>query len=68
MKNNKVFLLSMTGFLLVGIIVLIVGFALSGADIISFLSSTYAIWCYVALGIWLIVLVIFLIQDKIKKL
>ena len=68
MKNNKVFLLSMTGFLLVGIVVLIVGFALSGADIIAFLSSTYAIWCYVALGIWLIVLVIFLIQDKIKKL
>lgn len=68
MKKNKVFLLSMTGFLLVGIIVLIVGFALSGADIIGFLSSTYAIWCYVALGIWLIVLVIFLIQDKIKKL
>lgn len=55
-KKKRVKVISSSGFLLGGIIALIVGFKIAGNDILAWFGSSYAITCYVILGLAFLVL------------
>ncbi len=67
-KRNKIILIISCIFLVIAGILLILGFYLSGADIIGWLSSKWAMWIYIILGLYLGTLLFIFIGDKIKRL
>lgn len=69
MKNkNKVMVLVEVGILIIGLMMLVIGFLMSGVDIVEWLSSRYAIVCFVIIGMSLIIFVGLLIMDWIKRI
>ena len=69
MKNrNKIIIILGIIFVIAAIAFLILGFALSGADIIAWFGSKWAIWLYVFLGTYVIIVAIIFISEKIKNL
>lgn len=55
-KKKRVKVISSGGFLLGGIIALIVGFKIAGNDILAWFKGPYAITCYIVLGVAFLVL------------
>lgn len=67
-KRNKIILVISAVFVVIAIALLIIGFAISGADIIGWFSSQWAMWFYVIIGTYLLILAMIFIGEKIKKL
>ena len=66
--KQKIFLITAILFVIFAIIMLVVGYALIGADIGAWFTSRYAIWCYVLGGIWIIAFIGSCVWDRIKRL
>lgn len=66
--RNKIFTIVLVSLLVVAVAMIIVGYALIGADIIGWLTSPYAMWVYVFGGIFIAVWAGLEIHDRIKKL
>ena len=66
--RKKIFLISAIGLLVIAVALIVIGYACIGADIVGWLTSTYAIWIYIAIGLYGVVFLILEIKDKISKL
>lgn len=66
--RNKVLIILGAIFFAAALTFLILGFALSGADILGWFTSKWAYWFYTFIGIYILVIVFVLVSDKIKKL
>lgn len=69
-QKKKAWIIGTGSFLLVGIIVLLIGFRMTGWSIIKWLQSPYAITCFVCLSVSLLIigfLVIELIKQKLGE-
>ena len=67
-KRNKIVLILLAIFAALALLFLILGFALSGNDIIAWLGSKWAMWVYVILGTYLLVIAFIIISDKIRRM
>lgn len=69
MKNRNLKLtISLAIAAVIGVIALAVGYALSGADIIAWLGSRYAITIYIFVGAYLLVVGFVLLFDRNKRI
>ena len=67
-KRNKIVLILLASFAALALLFLILGFALSGNDIIAWLGSKWAMWVYVILGLYGLFIFLFWISDKIRRI
>lgn len=66
-KRNRTLIICGIIWAVIAIVITVVGFALSGADIIAWFSSKWAMYIYLFLGVYLLVLLIFFIIPMIKE-
>ena len=67
-KRNKLLIIIAIAFVVVGLIALILGFALAGNNVIAWLGSKYAMLFYITLGVYGLIVLYILISDKVKKI
>ena len=67
-KNNRIVIVLSLIFVILAIGFIILGFAISGANILAWFGSKWALWFYLFLGIYLLVILYVFIADRIKKL
>ena len=67
-KRNKIVLILLAIFAALALLFLVLGFALSGNDILAWFGSKWAMWVYVILGTYLLVIAFILISDKIRRM
>ena len=67
-KNNRIVIVLSLIFMILAIGFIILGFAISGANILAWFGSKWALWFYLFLGIYLLVILYVFISDRIKKL
>ena len=65
-KRNRTLVICGIVWAVIAIVITIVGFVLSGADILAWFSSKWAMYLYVFLGVYLLVLIIGFIFPAIK--
>lgn len=69
MKNrNKILIILGSILIIAAIVFLIVGFALSGTNILAWFGSKWAMWFYLFLGLYALVVCGFFILEWIKRL
>ena len=69
MKNkDRKFIIVSVGILVVALAILIIGYYLAGTNLLEFLKTKYAMYVYMGIGVWVVVAVIYLIKEKVKKL
>lgn len=69
MKNkDRIFIIVSVGILVVALAILIIGYYLAGTNLLEFLKTKYAMYVYMGIGVWVVVAVIYLIKEKVKKL
>jgi len=66
-SKKKIFLISSIIFLVIGTIVFITGFYLSGYDIIGWFSSRYAMYVYILIAFYAIVIISILVWSKVHS-
>ena len=66
--RNKILIITSIIFFVVAGIILILGFALSGTDILKWFGSKWAYWLYTFAAVYILIVVFVLVLDKIKKL
>lgn len=67
-KRNLTLIISLVVMLVIGIAVMIIGYAVSGADIVAWLGSRYAITIYIFVGVYALIVLALVLRDRIKKL
>lgn len=67
-KSNRIVIVLSLIFVILAIGFIILGFAISGANILAWFGSKWALWFYLFLGIYLLVILYVFIADRIKKL
>lgn len=67
-SKNKLMIVVEVVFLIIGLLAMIIGFLMSGVNIVEWLSSRYAITCFVIIGMSLIIFIGLLIMDWIKRI
>jgi len=67
-KRNTLLIISMGIVAALGIFLIILGYALSGVDIGAWFSSKYAITIYIVMMLYIIVVSVIVIKDKLTKL
>ena len=65
-KRNRTLIISGIVWAILAVVITILGFALSGADILAWFSSKWAMYTYVFLGVYLLVVVIFFVIPMIR--
>ena len=66
-KRNKALIISGIIWAALALIITFIGFALSGFNLIAWFSSKYAMFFYVFLGVYVIVIIIFFVFPYIKN-
>lgn len=67
-KKDKIFVITSIAILLVAFAGLIIGYHLAGTNLLEFLGTKYAMYIYTALGVWLVVAIIYIVKEKVRKL
>ena len=67
-KRNKILIITAIAFAITAIVFLILGFALSGANILEWFASKYAMLFYIVFGCYLLIIIFTLVGDLIKKI
>lgn len=67
-KRNLKLIISLAVVALIAIVLLIVGYAISGADIVAWLGSKYAITLYIFVGVYGIVVLFMFLRERNKRL
>lgn len=65
-KRNRTLIICGIIWAILAVTITILGFALSGADIIAWFSSKWAMYFYVFLGVYLLVIAIFFVIPMIR--
>jgi hypothetical protein len=55
-------------FIVLAIAFLITGFALAGNDVLAWFGSKYAMLFYIVFGVYFLVIMYFVVTDRIKKI
>ena len=66
--RNKILIILGVVLIFLGILSLIIANIIMGTDFVSLLTSQWAIWIYVFIGIYALVVAFLLISDKVKNL
>ena len=66
--RRKIFIISAIVLLVIAVALNVIGYACIGANILEWLTSTYAIWIYVFLGLYFVIFLILEIKDRVSKL
>ena len=66
--RRKIFLISAIVLLVIAVALIVIGYACIGANILEWLTSTYAVWIYVFLGLYFVIFLILEIKDRVSKL
>ena len=66
--RRKIFLISAIVLLVIAVALIVIGYACIGANIFEWLTSTYAVWIYVFLGLYFVIFLILEIKDRVSKL
>lgn len=67
-KRNKIIVIISAIMLVLALVFIILGFALSGYDILAWFGSKWAIWIYVIVGLWILFIAYVFIGDLIRKI
>lgn len=67
-KRNKIIIIMSIVFIVLAIAFLITGFALAGNDVLSWFGSKYAMLFYIVFGVYFLVIMYFVVTDRIKKI
>lgn len=67
-KRNKVLVILGVIFMIIGVAILLIGYWLSGADVLAWFTSKWAGLVYTILGFYLLTALTFFINDWIRKL
>lgn len=67
-KRNLKLIVSLAVVALIAIALLILGYALSGADVVAWLGSKYAITVYIFVGVYGIVVLFMFLLERNKRL
>lgn len=67
-KRNKVLIITSVVFLIIALTFVILGFQLSGHDVLAWFGSKWAMWFYVIGGLYVGFIVFIIVGDLIKKL
>ena len=67
-KRNKIIIIMSLIFIVLAIAFLITGFALAGNDVLAWFGSKYAMLFYIVFGVYFLVIVYFVVTDRIKKI
>ena len=67
-KRNKIIIIMSIIFIVLAIAFLITGFALAGNDVLAWFCSKYAMLFYIAFGVYFLVIMYFVVTDRIKKI
>ena len=69
MKNRNKILIVLGSILIVtAIVFMVVGFTVSGMNILAWFTSKWAMWFYLFFGVYAIIVVAFFVTEWIKKL
>lgn len=66
--RNKIFTIVLISLIVIAIIGMAIGYALTGADVIAWLYSRWALWVYAGLGVFIFVWIVLELYERIKKL
>lgn len=66
--RRKIFLISAIVLFVIAVALIVIGYACIGANILEWLTSTYAVWIYVFLGLYFVIFLILEIKDRVSKL
>lgn len=67
-KRNRILLITAIVFVVFAIAFLILGFALSGADVLAWFGSKWAMIIYTVYGVYILIILFILAGDWIKKI
>ena len=67
-KRNKIIIIMSIIFIVLAIAFLITGFALAGNDVLAWFGSKYAKLFYIVFGVYFLVIIYFVVTDRIKKI
>ncbi len=67
-KRNKVILILSIIFIVLAVAFIVLGFVLSGANILAWFGSKWAMWFYAFAGIYALVVIAFVVSERIKRL
>lgn len=67
-QKNKIFIIVSAIILVVALIGLIVGYYIAGTNFLEYLQSKWAVYIYVAIGVWVVIALGFVIKEKVSKL
>lgn len=67
-KRNKILIITSIVFVVLAIVFLILGFTLSGANVLAWFTSKWAILIYTVYGVYALIVLFFLVGDWIKKI
>lgn len=67
-KRNKIIIIMSVIFIVLAIAFLITGFALAGNDVLAWFGSKYAMLFYIVFGVYFLVIMYFVVTDRIKKI
>jgi len=67
-KRNKIIIIMSIVFIVLAIAFLITGFALAGNDVLAWFGSKYAMLFYIVFGVYFLVIMYFVVTDRIKKI
>ena len=66
--RNKIFTIVLISLIVIAIIGMAIRYALTGADVIAWLYSRWALWVYTGLGVFIFVWIVLELYERIKKL
>ena len=67
-KRNRIIVILGAIFIVAAITFIVLGFALSGADILAWFGSKWAMWLYAFAGVYVLVLIYLIISERIRSL
>lgn len=67
-KKNKVLIITSIVFVVFALVFLILGFALSGVDILAWFTSKWAYMFYAVGAVYLIIVITIVVGDLIRKI
>lgn len=68
MKRNKIFAIVSAIIFVVALVVLIIGYYITGTNFLEYLGSKWAMYIYTCIAIWLVVAIGIFIKDRVSKL
>ena len=67
-KRNRIIVILGAIFVVMAVIFIVLGFVLSGADILAWFGSKWAMWLYAFACIYVLVIIYLIVSERIRSL